>query len=952
MNTPVHRTFAASFLVCAAVFGALAPARGARATVQAAALLQSAAALTDQDWPQTGRDAQRSNYSPVQVNAPYCYAWKWVEVPIAARAQPAVVGNLLFVGSMNGAIYARNATTGAPLWQYQTNGPIRDGVGVFDALVIASSHDGWTYALNAADGTLAWKAQTGPSATAPLIDAARGRTYVTSTDGFMTALTATTGAQIWAFDAGAAILTAPALSADGALVYLGNERVQAIAVDAITGQQRWRTQLQGQSLSDWYPVVAGASVYFRSQPLLYFHLLLEEGDDALDAAGPRDANWTTDWNKVRPQVINYLTAQPASQSFFALDAASGQSRGVAPVLYGYGNNDAPAPPVIRGSEVYLSYRPRHGIQTDGGAVHVTSRYDAELGRMNPSTLDITGLTQAANARYSSQFRMTSDEPTALTMGGNILWADNWERLGGIDVATGALLHVGNVSNIWPACYGGNACGPIGNNPFFPLRAGDTPYPFPGPRVTEGNQKPGVVIANNMLYWRVTEGGIAGVKSGSCGAPQIWPAANASAQRVSTVISASAARPSPTPASQSPAVISGSQETITGTRLMLPITMSRYSVMGRYVTEDMSLPASDPPQDLVLRLRREVSAMLTLAQGQHLLPYYFERGFSSPRVWPYTSSNCSGAGFCMALIHFGSHGNAVWHDPGELLLTMAQVYPYLDSAQQTQLRQYMSAEMQRYPPLERLPHGGAWLKQGVAREEYAVPFRAGLNNWPPVGVHPSVIYAIWLWARNTGDWDYACAKWADSKALFNEKRSNARYYADIAGAIGFARLGRDLAQRNCPGASIDDYYAGYEAATAALGNGAGTGGFAAFNNRAEGDYLDPREIKTGFALPAFFGMIPELGLYLREQTGGAAEAHIIARQTGLGVQWWYLTRAGAHAEEGETAYLSPWTAWSHFLARAYVSGDSQSTLRTYLDRPWATGDLYSLQKLVATLQAKP
>jgi hypothetical protein len=26
-----------------------------------------------QDWPQLGRDAQRSNYSPLQVNPPYCY---------------------------------------------------------------------------------------------------------------------------------------------------------------------------------------------------------------------------------------------------------------------------------------------------------------------------------------------------------------------------------------------------------------------------------------------------------------------------------------------------------------------------------------------------------------------------------------------------------------------------------------------------------------------------------------------------------------------------------------------------------------------------------------------------------------------------------------------------------------------------------------------------------------
>ncbi len=74
------------------------------------------------------------------------------------------------------------------------------------------------------------------------------------------------------------------------------------------------------------------------------------------------------------------------------------------------------------------------------------------------------------------------------------------------------------------------------------------------------------------------------------------------------------------------------------------------------------------------------------------------------------------------------------------------------------------------------------------------------------------------------------------------------------------------------------------------------------------------------------------------------------ESGNGVQWWYLTRVGVHAEEGESSYLSPLTGWSHFLGRAYVVGDPQATLIRWLDRPWTTGDLYSLQKLVAAIHA--
>ena len=50
-------------------------------------------------------------------------------------------------------------------------------------------------------------------------------------------------------------------------------------------------------------------------------------------------------------------------------------------------------------------------------------------------------------------------------------------------------------------------------------------------------------------------------------------------------------------------------------------------------------------------------------------------------------------------------------------------------------------------------------------------------------------------------------------------------------------------------------------------------------------------------------------------------------------------------------MAPNAAWSHFLAQAYILGAPQGTLRQWLDRPWARGDLFSIQRLVATLQAR-
>lgn len=865
------------------------------------------------DWPQLGHDAQRTNDTSVQVNPPYCYTWKWYEAPIATRAQPVVANGRLFVGSMDGVMYARNASTGASLWAINAGSPIRHSAGVMSDTVVFTTHAGYTLALDAATGSLKWKTLTGSGSTAPLMDGSLGRVYAASSDGTMSALNLSDGSRIWQYDSGGPILTSPSLSVDGQTIFAGNENIYAIAVNAANGSEIWRTRLQGQSLAERYPVVSGSAVIYRSQPLYFFHVLLQEGDQVMDQAGALSASWAADWANVRPRIIDYLTATPSKQTFFVLNASDGSSRGVAPVLYTYGGNDIPNMPVVRNTGTYVTYRARHGIQTDGGAVHVSSKYDAELGQMNLGTLDITGLT-ASEPLSGPQFRMTSDEPTMLSMGGDILWADNWERLGGINVSTGQLIHVGAVSNASPGC--NELCGPGSSNPFFPLTGSGAAYPLPSPRVTEGFQRGGVVIANNMLYWRVIEGGLAGIshRAGStCPTPLVY---------TQTLVSA--------------------QSTVPGTRPSLLTGRSPLSTsarpLGDYVTLDLTTPIANPPADLVDRLRREVRNLVSA--NDHLMPFYLERGFTQSYLWPYDTPNPPGP----PSIIYGSHGNAYWHDPGELLYSMALAYPYLDASLQASVKQYMAKEMATYPPLQNLPYSDPardWLHKGVPRESYDVPFRAQLNNWPPHAATMSTLYALWLWSKNTGDWSYAQAHWSEATALFNSRRTDmSDYYSDIAGAIGYARLAQHFSNANA-------FNTGLQAAVNAMQTGTN---LTAFIDYARTHYLDPPDRATGWYLPVFYGMTPEVGLYLREQTNGQAQSHIASIEGGDGLRWWYLTRAGTHAEAGETSYVAPSAAWSHFLAHAYIVGDGQETLRKWLDRPWGRGDLYSIQKIVATIQA--
>lgn len=858
------------------------------------------------DWPQAGRDPQHTNSSPVQVDPPYCYAWKWYEAPFASRAQPVVAGGRLFIGGMDGRMYARDATTGAPLWNFWTGGPIRNTAAVANDRVIFSSYDGYTYSLKAdgSDRAAPQKTLTGPSATAPLWDPVSGRVYVASTNGKISALNSADLSLLWQVDTGAAILTSPTLSVDGQTVFLGNESIQALALNASTGSLRWKTALQGQSLAERYPVVIGDAVIYRSQPVYFFHTLLHEGDSVMDQAGVRQSGWAADWTNVRPQIMNYLNSQPTKQTFFVLDSATGASRGTAPVLYTYGNNDIPNLPVVINGNVYVTYRARHGIQTDSPSdVHVTSKYDAELGQMNLASLDISGLQ--ANSTFNYQFRLTSDEPAMLSSSGNILLVDNWERLGGVNVSTGALVYVGNVSNDWPEC--GAQCGPAAANPFFPMSGSGAAYPFPAMRSEEGRVRGGVVVANNMLYWRVIEGGLAGIshQSGSsCPTPRVWaPGTPLASQIVPTVNTTHA--------------------------------------YGEYVNLDLSTPSSNPPADLVDRLHGEVSKLI--ASNGHLMPIYIDRGFTEHFVWPYRTSNPPG----LPAVGDGSTGNVYWQDPGDLLIALGMAYPYLDATLQAQMKSYMASQMSLFPPLSNLPFNGAgtqdWLRQGVARESYPVPFRSTLNNWPPVAASANALYGLWLWSKNTGDWSYAQSHYANAKSLYNAIQADVHYLSDIGGMIGFARIAQHLGNNS-------DYQAASQAVVAAMQYGAAN--LNTYLTRADSEYLDPREQKTGWYAPALYGLTPEVGLYLREHTNGAAISYLFSKEDGNGLRWWYLTRAGVHAEIGESSYITPIASWSHFMAHAYLVGDQREALTGWLDRPWATGDLYSIEKTVAAIEAAP
>jgi outer membrane protein assembly factor BamB len=95
---------------------------------------------------------------------------------------PAVSAETLYVGDLNGYLYARDALNGSERWQFQAEGGIETSPLILGSRVYFGTAEGMLYALDRAQGALGWKlALGGPVQAAPVF--ANGRLYIRTRDG-------------------------------------------------------------------------------------------------------------------------------------------------------------------------------------------------------------------------------------------------------------------------------------------------------------------------------------------------------------------------------------------------------------------------------------------------------------------------------------------------------------------------------------------------------------------------------------------------------------------------------------------------------------------------------------------------------------------------------------------------------------------------------------------------
>ncbi len=171
------------------------------------------------------------------------------------NSSPVVASGVVYVGSVEGSLYALSAASGALLWSFATGASIESSPAVANGVVYVSSFSDSVYALSASSGALLWSYDTGgPVNSSPAV--ANGVVYVGSNDSIY-ALDASSGILLWSFATGGSINSSPAVA--NGVVYAGSFDDNLYALNAASGTLLWSAPTFSAVSSS--PAVANGVVY-------------------------------------------------------------------------------------------------------------------------------------------------------------------------------------------------------------------------------------------------------------------------------------------------------------------------------------------------------------------------------------------------------------------------------------------------------------------------------------------------------------------------------------------------------------------------------------------------------------------------------------------------------------------------------------------------------------------
>ncbi len=263
--------------------------------------------------------------------------WNYQTGTVIEFSSPAVADSRVYIGADSGNVYCLNTSTGMPLWSSFVGGTVRSSPAVTDDRVFVGAWDHRIHCLNASDGAELWSFQTYDvvDSSPAVVD---GVVYVGCTDNSIYALNATSGAKIWSQHTGSGALSSPSVS--GGFVYMGSNDGALYAFNISTGSQIWKFQTEDSIVSS--PAVANGFVYFGSEDDSLYCLNASTGDKVW-------ARQTGYWVWSSPTVANgnvYVGSE--DYSIYCFNAFTGATKWVYPTY-----NAVDSSPAVAGGNLYV-----------------------------------------------------------------------------------------------------------------------------------------------------------------------------------------------------------------------------------------------------------------------------------------------------------------------------------------------------------------------------------------------------------------------------------------------------------------------------------------------------------------------------------------------------------------------------------------------------------------------
>ena len=854
-----------------------------------------------------GANPERTSWTAEEVRGPLQPVWYTPFEPyISQKVQIIAAYNTLYIATARG-LYALDAESGAQRWVYPTAMPLGHSPTIQDGIAYVGGFDHKLHAIDAFSGQGLWAFEGGAGfQTNPLV--VDGKVYAGNRDGFFYAIHAQgpqAGQLAWKYATQGPILFSAAYK-DG-VVYFASQDSHAYALDAQSGALVWQSaKLPGAGFHSFWPVVYQDRVIFAGS----------HNYRSSSRFSPPGKDPAREWGEVYPN----RESDP-------------EGTWVGPLG-----------------------------QEPGDWAPGTTTLDTSLPNVTPngSTMPITEYFEQKPWRrtYFVLSRQSGQEVTY-----------DFDQDGQPEYAP--ILWFGTHSgNRYPPVVGGDGVLYQSNNlqsdPFIPWGhiSGwqlDTPFislPAPGRNAVDEPQ--GYSAGGNLLYWNRCCDRVGAafdlIQPGtewtyfSYNLDKVLPGYNnrfygPNAENVNDVYSAFGG-PNGVygfHADTNPPIPYQGKVYMHRSNAIIAFGTSNAAPTALPLAETVAAPPSGltrlGPEALKVRLAEEIQKML--AAG-HLRPGYASHGhFDLPSQY-----QC------------GDDLVDYFHHPADTIVTLLQVLPHLPESMQPQVEAYLQSEFAEYPP-HRYNHIG-W-QDGAAREAFDLPpeLEAARATLPPQAdlsgfvwsSNPYNFYALWQYAAWQNDPALAqqlLQEAQSSKALMNSlttvpddavlARTPLVHNAYIAGYLGYLGL-EQLAGQPESGAMRSELERLLQLRASQFSKDSA---YATAFTRDDGAYCRTLNVASNFMF-----LVPELANYLQEHALAKVQAALTEYEQLA--PYWFVS----FAEEGfgENALTPLYDTQALFLAKSWILEEPGTELEQYLDVPaFARGDLFYLQKLVATINA--